>query len=108
MKKVILIFGFIAICLCAGAQKIMDNKKNVQELKEAVEMYAVVVLTPKGAGVGINEIGSFTFVDEKNSPVDLRTTAQILNFMHKHGWLYINTLGGDGATPPQYIFKKRE
>jgi hypothetical protein len=108
MKKFIL-FLILGFCFSAiNAQKVIDRKKNVQDLKESMEMYAVVVLTPQGAVVGTMEMGASHFIDEKNNHIELKTTAQILNFMHRHGWDYINTLGGtDGATP-QYIFRKRE
>jgi len=108
MKKLVLLLIFAGFACAANAQKIMDNKKNVQELKEVVEVYSVVVLTPQGSFALLNELGKFVFVDDNNKPIDLKTTTAVLNFMARHGWNYINTVGGNEGTPPQYIFKKRE
>lgn len=108
MKKLALLLIFAGFVTGANAQKITDNKKNVRELKEVVEVYAVVVLTPQGSFALLNELGKFVFIDDNNKPIDLKTTTAILNFMARHGWNYINTVGGIDTAAPQYIFKKRE
>ena len=109
MKKTVLTLILILISLgFISAQKIVDRKNNLYDLKEKVEKYAVIIITPKGVQVGTEEPNIYLFAENDNNQTELKTTAQILNFMFKNGWNYIGTIGGNGAAAPQLIFAKRD
>jgi hypothetical protein len=112
MKNLFVILIFCLIANLSFSQKIVSKGSGeVKDLKECVENYSVVVLQLLGGIETMTSIGDgdiFYFVDERNGgKLKMKTTVEILNFMWKNGWEYINTIGGNGEAAPQMIFKKK-
>lgn len=95
------------------AQKIQNVKTNeIVDLKEKVDNYCTVVQQPFRGKidffVGLNELGVWKLLDEKNNPVEFQTIIAIMNFLYIHGWEYVNNIGGSDGAAPQYFFRKKE
>lgn len=111
MKKLFLIL-FISLPFVCFGQKVMSKKtKEIFDLKEKQSMYCSVVLQASATGVGffvsVDELGYFLFVDENGKELEFKTIVSIMNYMHQHGWEYLNNIGGTDGAAPQYYFKKR-
>ena len=103
----------VCLPIFVNAQKIENvQTKERAELKEKVEMYCAVVLQPIklkfGFFVMVNELGAWRFIDDDDKPLNFETTTAIMNHMNRHGWVYLNNIGGTDGAAPQFFFKKKE
>ncbi len=103
----------LSVPFVSNAQIIQNVKTNEKvELKESVEKYCSVVMQQLNLKidfyVGINELGFWQFIDDAGLPIKMKSTIDVMNFMYKNGWEYINNIGGSDGAAPQYFFKKKD
>lgn len=94
--KHLLAFVFVAISLNLSAQ----TSTTIEEINNTDHTYLVLsVVTGSGGNnvvgisVNIDDSGKFLAFKSENK---LRTPQQVLNFMHKNGWEYIDSWDTNG------------